>query len=399
MSAITDRSADIIARLPRFAVRFFRRAVGASFRALGFTEERSRRAARKLDARLEAQQRPIAVKPIADIPAPQVDLAGADALSVITGSAEFKDATAFFADNPVTSRSLVSPQSQALLYCIIRNLRPQHVFEIGSFRAGTTEAICRALHANGGRGLVHAVDPFCGEYIKLVFKHWPPALRERARLYETNSMAFFMEQQGKGIRPSLVFVDGNHDYEFALFDIGCGARATTPGGFIVVDNIAQAGPFFAARDFLAANPGWRELGSSVRDFNPDKAFDAHRTTIINTDFMVLQAPTNRLVDEHPSNFGTTRCQMSRVDGVRLKFVPPSRPGVLAVQVVLRGFGTKLSESLAETTAQVTPDMDQLSISFAEPAQLSGQFVVFEIEPWLIWRAEEPLQLVQPPEPF
>ncbi len=338
------------------------------------------------------------VKPIGPVATPQIDIDAADTIAAIITSPEFDAATAFFADNPVTTRSLVSPQSQALLYCLIRNLRPEHVFEIGAFRAGTTEAICRALHANG-HGKVHAVDPFCGENIKLVFKRWPPALRGRARLYEMDSMSFFMEQRNKGIRPSLVFVDGNHDYEFALFDIGCGARAITPGGFIVVDNIAQAGPFFAARDFLAANPGWRELGSSVRDYNPDKAFDRNRTTIVNTDFMVLQAPANRLVDERPSNFGTTRCQMSRVDGVRLKFVPPSRPGVLGVQVVLRGFGAKLAEALAETTVQVTPDMDQLSISFPEPARLNGQFVVFEIEPWLIWRGEEPLQLLQPPEPY
>ena len=83
-----------------------------------------------------------------------------------------------------------------------------------------------------------------------------------------------MERQH--IHPELVFVDGNHDYEFAFFDIACGARTIAPGGFIVVDNIAQPGPFFAARDFLAANPDWRELGTAATDYNRDKAFDRRR---------------------------------------------------------------------------------------------------------------------------
>jgi hypothetical protein len=214
-----------------------------------------------------------------------------------------------------------------------------------------------------------------------------------------DSMAFFKDKERDDIHPGLVFVDGDHDYEFALFDVGCGARAIAPGGFIVIDNVAQAGPFFAGRDFLTANPGWRELGSSARDYNPAKAFDRHRTTIINTDFMVLQAPPARWVDERPRGFGTIRWRRSSVDGVRLKLRPPGRPGELSVQVVLRGFGTQLAETLADATVPLAPGVENLSIAFAPPAQLTGHFISFTVEPWLIWRGKEPLQLVGPPEPF
>jgi predicted O-methyltransferase YrrM len=357
----------------------------------------SRRIAMKFVARLENMQRPIYVRELGDIPAPQVDLASSDALAVIMTAQEFTAATTFFAENPVTSRSLVSPWSQALLYCLIRNMHPDHVFEIGTFRGGTSEAICRALYANGS-GKLHTVDPF-GERAKLVFKQWPPALLGHVRLYEMDSMCFYAQQERERIRPGIVFVDGNHDYEFALFDIGLGARAVLPGGFIFIDNIAQPGPFFAALDFLATNPGWRELGSSIRDYNRDRAFDPERTTILNTDFLVLRAPTHCPLHERPASFGVVPWRGSSVNGMCIKFLPPKSPGRLIVQVILRGFGLQHSETPAETMVQVAPGMDELSVPFTPPPRLTGRFNRFSVEPWLIWHGREPLELLHPQEPY
>lgn len=52
---------------------------------------------------------------------------------------------------------------------------------------------------------------------------------------------------------------------------------------------------------------------------------------------------------------------------------------------------------AEATVQLQPGMDDLSlaIAFAPPARLTGDFVRFTVEAWLMWRSEESLQLVQP----
>ena len=105
-----------------------------------------------------------------------------------------------------------------------------------------------------------------------------------------SSMDFYMEMERQSVRPGVVFVDGNHDYEFALFDIGRAAKYMTPGGFIFVDNVAQPGPFFAARDFLSANPGWREIGGSTEGHNASLSFDRKRSAIPDTDFIVLRAP-------------------------------------------------------------------------------------------------------------
>jgi predicted O-methyltransferase YrrM len=366
-------------------------------RAAASVAELLRQESIKIDIHREGLTK-LSIRPVRDVPALQVDLASSNPIATILASQEFKTATDFFAENPVASRSLISPQAQALLYCLLRNLKPQHVFEIGTYRAGTTEAICRALHANG-RGLAHTVDPFCSEQIAAVFKNWPPELLRHVQLHPMNSMAFFEQMERQAIHPGLVFVDGNHDYEFALFDIGCGARAIVPGGFIFVDNIAQVGPFFAGRDFLSANPGWCELGTSIRDYNPDRAHDRDRTTIHNTDFMVLRAPSTYRVDNRPRNFGLIYWWRNSVDGIRLKVQPPDRPTTLGVQVVFRGFGIRLVEAVTETTVVITPGADALTVAFTPPPRLTGGFAYFTIEPSLNWHGAEPLQLIQPPEPY
>ena len=339
------------------------------------------------------------IRPVFDLPEPQINLAAGDPIAALMTTPEFGRASAYFADNPVTKRSLISPQAQALLYCIVRLLKPDNVFEIGTYRAGTTEAICRALVANG-RGIAHAVDPFCAEHIKAVFRGWPSEMLGHVKLYPTDSMVFFKEMERDGIRPSLVFVDGNHDYEFALFDIGCAARAMLPGGFIFVDNIAQVGPFFAARDFLIANPSWKELGSSAQTFNPDKAHDRERTTIPNTDFMAIQAPSHYEVDNRPRNFNLVRWLQSSVAGVRLKVHSSADQATgLTVQIVFRGFGTQLVELVAETTVHVTPGTSELTAAFTPALQLTGDYTYFSVEPWLVWRGRDPLQLLQLPDIF
>jgi hypothetical protein len=383
----------------RIATRGIRLAQLIAARAGASAAEALKRKANELEIRLDGLHKGLVIKPIADIPFPALDLVACDdPVAAITASPEFAAATAFFADNPVAARSLIPPQAQAILYCLIRNQRPDHVYEIGSYKAGTTEALARALCANGN-GLAHTVDPFRGDYIAAVLKCWPPDLFRHARLHAMDSMAFYKDMERQGVHPGIVFVDGNHDYEFAAFDIACGARAITLGGYIFVDNIAQPGPFFAARDFLLANPDWRELGTAAADYDRGKAFDRFRRTILWTDFMVLRAPMQHSVTERPFNIGRVRWGAGKVAGVRLKLVPPDEPGELNVQVVLRGFGTVPAETIGEASVAVEAGVGELAVTLAPPAALDGQFVYYTVEPWLIWRGAKPLQLVAEPEPY
>jgi predicted O-methyltransferase YrrM len=371
-------------------------------RRVGTGSEWLRRSIKKLEIRCTGFDKTVAVKPVADISRPVLDLAACDdPVAAIMAAPEFAAAVAFFADNPVTSRSLETPTAHALLYCLTRNLRPDHVFEIGTYRAGTTEALCRALQANG-RGVVHSVDAFTGDYAEAVLKHWPPALLRHVKLYAMNSMTFYGEMRRQKIRPSLAFVDGEHDYEYALYDICSAARAIAPGGYLFIDNIDQAGPFLAARDFMSANPGWCEIGSSLRNYDAKKAFDAQRDMIPDTDFIALRAPRNYLVDQRPRDFGLARQSSNRVSGLRLQALRPSRPGTLAVQIVFRGFGAaQLLETSAATTIELHPDTASQSFNaeFTPPSELAARCAYYTVEPWLMWHGQEPLQLLQLPEPY
>jgi predicted O-methyltransferase YrrM len=399
MSDSTVRRDGVVGKTRRLAARGIRLVQLGAARVAATTAEAMRRKARELEIRLDGLHKGLDVKPVSDVAFPKVDLATAkDPVAQIMAAPEFAATKTYFYDNPVAARSLISSQSQALLYSLIRNLRPDHVYEIGTYKAGTTEAICRALYANG-KGVAHAVDPFRGEYIAAVLKLWPPELFGHVRLHAKDSMAFFGDMERQHIHPALVFVDGNHDYEFAAFDIACGARTIAPGGYIVVDNVAQPGPFFAARDFLAANPDWCELGSAATGYDRDKAFDRSRSTILETDFMVLRAPVTHSVGERPFTPGRTRWHSPKVVGLRLKFAPPAEPGRLTAQVVLRGFGMVPAETTAEATVQVEAGAKELSVTLAPPAQVEGQFVYFTVEPWLIWHGTQPLQLLAAPEPF
>jgi len=399
MSDSTVRRDGVVGKMRRLAARGIRLVQLGAARVAATAAEAMRRKARELEIRLDGLHKGLDVKPVSDVAFPKVDLATArDPVAQIMAAPEFEATKAYFYDNPVAARSLISSQSQALLYSLIRNLRPDHVYEIGTYKAGTTEAICRALYANG-KGVAHAVDPFRGEYIAAVLKLWPPELFGHVRLHAKDSMAFFGDMERQHIHPALVFVDGNHDYEFAAFDIACGARTIAPGGYIVVDNVAQPGPFFAARDFLAANPDWCELGGAATGYDRDKAFDRSRSTILETDFMVLRAPVTHSVGERPFTPGRTRWHSPKVVGLRLKFAPPAEPGRLTAQVVLRGFGMVPAETTGEASVQVEAGAKELSVTLAPPAQVEGQFVYFTVEPWLIWHGAQPLQLLAAPESF
>jgi predicted O-methyltransferase YrrM len=331
-----------------------------------------------------------------DIPYPNIDLAAhSDPLAVILQAPELAAAGAFFAHSPSASRSLVSAVAQALIYSLVRNLRPSHVFEIGTYLAGTAEAICRGLHANG-EGILHTTDPFGGDRVPPVLACWPPELREHIRFYCSTSMEFFSTMiAAPDVRPALVFIDGNHDFEYAAFDIACAARLLEPSGFILVDNVSQAGPFWAARDFLAAHTDWTECRVTDNSCDPSKAFDAHRTNIPYTDLMVLRAPANRTAGERPVTFGELPLHATGFDGIAVPLGNLEGDGVLHVQCVLRGFPGHV-EKVGATSCRVSARDAGMVLRLPLVMDLGTGFEVVRLEIWLIWTGARPLPLAGAP---
>ena len=111
------------------------------------------------------------------------------------------DCERYFADSPSATRALLTPKAQALLFAIIRNLRPEHVVEIGTYKGGTAEGMARAVQANG-HGMVHTVSPFDVERFEPIAARWPAELRLHMRYHPIDSMAFFMVTDHERIRPA-----------------------------------------------------------------------------------------------------------------------------------------------------------------------------------------------------
>src|ERR1044071_4434075 len=178
-------------------------------------------------------------------------------------------------------RSLMSTYSRCFLFAMVRMMQPQSVAEVGTLFAGTTEVLARALWENGA-GEIHTADPFGAERCPEIIAAWPADLQRHARYYPLNSMDFFLEMTRQRVTLDLVLIDGNHDFEFALFDLQKAARLLRPGGIIVLDNAEQTGPFEAARAFVERHPAWRELGSAIADYSSDNPFDAARASLPST---------------------------------------------------------------------------------------------------------------------
>jgi predicted O-methyltransferase YrrM len=341
--------------------------------------------------------RNLVIAPITNVDFPRVDLAQTeDPVESILSDPVFRETDGYFAHAPASSRSLVSARTQALLFSIIRNLMPAHVVEIGVYRASTTEAIARALNANR-RGTIHAVDPFRSEYINAIFQQWPPELSSHLRFHPVNSVEFFATSHERRMRPSLVFVDGNHEYEFAYFDICSAARCLEPRGFIFIDNVSQPGPFLAARDFLMNNVGWIECGGSTAAYDQTRAYDPNRSAISGTDLMVLRAPEHQHIWHRPWSPGEARLKEGCARGAKLGLHRPSGAGTLSMQIVLRAFGPQISEVSGAARMQIDAGLSDITILLDQPLRVDNAFSELRAEQWFVWQAEAPLLLSEPPE--
>jgi len=328
-------------------------------------------------------------------PFPKVDLNQIDdPVPAICASPEFSKVLAYFENDTVRQRALVSAHVHALLYSIVRNLNPQHVVEIGVYKCATTEAIARALAA-GDAGIIHAVDPFRPAYVSEILSRWPEELFKHVRLHAADSVTFFATLGMPKIVPSLVFVDGNHDYEFAYFDICSAARVLAPGGFIVVDNIAQPGPALAIQDFIAWNPGWFECGGSLPDVV--KAYDRDRTHIANTDAAILRSPVDVVVNRRPRSFGQTRRASSALSRLDLDVRRVPLDGLLHAQVIVRGFGETLVERISESSELLrSGDTGRKTLKFHNVSPIDGTFRHYTEEICLSWQSDAPLRLSAKP---
>jgi predicted O-methyltransferase YrrM len=342
------------------------------------------------------------VRPVEPIPYATVEANGpADPIPAIIADPAFADTTRWFAQEP-SGRSQLSPEAQALLFTLTRNMRPAHVFEIGTLLAGTSEAICRALQANG-TGTLHTTDPFSLAAVPAILMKWPRELRRHVRFHHLDSMAFFMRMEQAGVRSQLTFIDGRHDYEFALFDLSMAARTLDPGGLILLDNVSQPGPYLAVLDFMRETPGWCECGPGGERRRDGLPFDKERARIHNSDLIALRAPSGLVVGARPLTLGERVFDRREVHGIELTIAQPSARGTLTVQCALRGHSASSAnlgvEIIGATSLELDAAQGPVSARFEPPLVARGEFYQMALETVLVWNGEAPLYLSGPPRVF
>jgi predicted O-methyltransferase YrrM len=247
-------------------------------------------------------------------------------LNTWLGSEAFRRAQAFYYHYP--PQSLQSDEARALLHHLIVMRRPERLLEIGTWHARTTEGMARAVW-EVGRGHIDTIDPFGGERCPPIIATFPPELQALITFRAENSAAYFDRAMSSNIYYDLVLVDGNHEFEFALFDLMCTARLMRPGGLIVMDNIEQLGPRLATKSFLEHNPDWRDVADVVRHID--------MTT-------PLAVPPYYMIREVPRIFGPADVDRAEVDGIELELAAPAQ-GTLHVLVYARTFGLPEPEEL------------------------------------------------------
>jgi predicted O-methyltransferase YrrM len=340
------------------------------------------------------------VRPIEPIPYAAVESGPGDPIPAIVAAPEFAATTRWFAQQ--AGRSQLSPEAQALLFTLARNLKPAHVFEIGTFLAGTSEAICRALQANG-TGLLHTTDPFSLAAVPAILLKWPRQLRRHVRFYHLDSMAFFMRMEQMGVCSQLTFIDGRHDYQFAMFDLSMAARTLAPGGLILLDNVSQPGPYLAVTDFLRDTPGWRECGNPGGRARDGLPFDKERARIHNSDLIALRAPSGLVVGARPVMLGERVFDRPEIHGVELTIAEKSSRGMLSIQCALRGHSASPATPGVEIIGATSLDLDgaegRVTAAFEPPLIAAGAFYQIAVETALVWRGDKPLYLSGPPTIF
>jgi predicted O-methyltransferase YrrM len=232
--------------------------------------------------------------------------------------------------------SFVHNIERAFLFCLVRAMKPRAVAEIGTAFCGTSEIIARALWENG-TGVLHTTDPFGAERCPPIFQQWPQPLQDTVRFYVKSSMDFFLELADKNTTLDIAFVDGNHDLEFAYFDIMLAARLLRPGGIMIIDNSEQSGPYYAAVQFIQHNPDWIELGEAISGFDTSQPFLTERSSVPSGGFLILRAPDHYCVGNVPRSTGQVPVLGSPIDGVTSTIESEEFRGTMHYQIIFRAF--------------------------------------------------------------
>jgi len=158
-------------------------------------------------------------------------------------------------------------------------------------------------------------------------------------------------------------------------------------------------------------PHGARSASSIADYRPSAPFDATRTSVPGTTFVILQAPLNLSVGPGPTSWGQARTELMAVDGCVLGMPAQTASGTLHYQAIFRAFGDGnqagcelrsiggLALDLDNTPANIRCRFPK-RLDCSEFQRYADALFTFEVD--LSWEPRQdarPLALTGIPEPF
>lgn len=328
-------------------------------------------------------------------------------LQTLSTSPLLKQAQSAFEQYPKSV--LLNAQSRALLYFLTRFLKPERMLEIGTYKAGSSEIIARALRMNG-KGELTTIDPYGSQRVPSILNTWPDSLKAHLDYLPLSSMECFMQLK-EDQNFDLIFIDGDHSYEFALYDLNMAAKRINPGGVVILDNVEQTGVYWAVKSFLSNNTGWKELGNSIAHHDHNHPFSTMNPSFPETSFLLLQAPERLFINQWPNIFETKPVTETCLSGFEFHFSSKHGNGHVHAQIFFRSFwhGNYTHKGEPEQIMHITnfpleKDATQYKLLLPTPLQSTHtpEYSYRTIELILTWNPEnnaESLEMTSKPLPL
>ena len=270
------------------------------------------------------------------------------------------------------------PTEAAMIVSLIDRLKPEVALEIGTFFGQTALQMAEAI-AKNGKGKLITIDPFGESRVPGIIKTWPAEAQAVTEFQPMYSMQFFATLEAKMTRGGytslgVVFVDGNHAFEYALYDILSAAANVTPGGAIIVDNLEQLGPKLAVFEFMRMNRAWKFFHGArlydADDLDPWALRPEPGKGII---WGVLLAPEGIPVTAKGYKARGKFKTNPVLNGLRLNVHEAKQPTQLAITLLyvcrpydfhIKGEGAK--NVIRKSVAEVGPDDQTVDVIFEPP---------------------------------
>ena len=224
-----------------------------------------------------------------------------ETIQKIPSTKDFEETAERFAAYP--EPTLIGPAARAFLHELVKVCGAKAVLEIGTYFGGTTRALAEAAGEVGGVLITIDASGDREATVKKIIALWPDELQALTTFVpHLSSMFFEMFERTGSFKFDVLFVDGDHSYRGALFDLVSCAHYAQPNAVIVVDDFNLPPVFAATRDFLVLNPAWRELSGAFDSGIAGDPFGGMRASLDGLPFLVLTGPSAISIGRRPTNF-------------------------------------------------------------------------------------------------